>query len=639
MLVQASNFRRVLALPLSRFLSTQQMSRHVVDLLAISAVLGAMVAANVEWLFTREGWVDTWMYFGYFQHYDFPYFLAHNKKIARLPWVLLGFADNKAASAEAAAFILHLGIFALGAIAFYRLAQSRFGRKSAVVATLAYITWVPLHGSGGWDYHNTLTPLLYFFSHSALIAAARSAQRPFVKFFKFSFLWTLAVHTNVFVLLLTAGLALEGIHCVRGWFFAERKNFRSWLYGAIGGMACGAVSVTIVLGLINVAFGRSFLFFAPLIARTAFLLANSDQEGSWLPWSDQWWIDSFHTAMMDAVLALVVVRLVFETAKWSWCALVASDSACAKAEYLIGIGVFAVGQSLGHPLLQPAYMAMPLAMPMFLAVAALIFDLGRSAGDGREGAPAGGAGSTAFGLFAALAFGLQFVGRLSIDPNFFAWLPPGWLNVPPILVIFAGYLIAELVARLPLQGNVRLRSRTLAFGCFAIALGQANTLWPIAAADRAPYDYRNACTAHRSILSDVAAADKILFPMVRAGRNVVIWAKAREYQTASQLCRVRASDVAIPLIAMGYADLASYWTMDTSEMVADEQIQQIKAANDVLAIITNDDEYVQGFVDRLRQKDPHWRIAGYQLLGKFDFKFKLQLIAARSDLGLEQNAE
>lgn len=600
----------------------------IIDLLAIFAVLAAMVAANVEWLFTRQGGIDTWIYFGFFRHFDVSDFLGWEKKIARLPWILTGFAVNKLASPEVAAFILHFGLLALGAAAFYWLALKRFGREPAILTTLTYITWVPLHGSGGWDYHNTLTPLLYFSSYLALVGAAGAPQRPFAKFFKFGALLALTIHTNILVALVVPALAFQGTHRVLAWFPAERKSLRPWLYGALVGMACGGVSVTCALGLVSVAFGRSFLFFAPLISRSAFLLANPGQErGWWLPWSDQWWTDSFYMAMASAVLVMILVRLAIRFPSWSLRALVASDSACAMAEYVTSVSVFAFGQSLGHPLLQPFYMAMPLAMPMFLALAALIVDVGRVADATDNGAASNEACATALALFAALVFGLEFVGRLSINSELFAWVPRGWRDLPPLLIIVAGYLVAQLVVRLPLQRGILLRSRTLAYGCLAIALAQANALSPID--ERTPYDYRSNCTAHRSMLSDIAAGDDVLFPIGSAGKRVVIWAKADDYRGASMQCRIRASDIAIPLVAMGYMELlAPYWTMDTSPIVPDAAIEQLKAANDVLAVVANDDEYVQRLVERLRQNDPRWRIADSYSLGKFDFKFKLRLISA-----------
>src|SRR5580658_4650218 len=60
----------------------------VVDVVIMAATVGAMIALNREWLFSSKTAVAPWMYVGYFLHYDTPDFLADNKKIARLPWIL-----------------------------------------------------------------------------------------------------------------------------------------------------------------------------------------------------------------------------------------------------------------------------------------------------------------------------------------------------------------------------------------------------------------------------------------------------------------------------------------------------------------------------------------------------------------------
>src|SRR6185312_12976998 len=145
----------------------------IADMIVLLSALAAMVAINPEWLFSWKNLVDDWMYVGYFWHYDTPGFLADNKKIARLPWILLGYLVNKVANPITASLILHTGLLAAGALAFYRLAAKLFGRPSAILAAFAYMTSQSIHGSAasGWDYHNTLEPVLYFLSFSLLDSA------------------------------------------------------------------------------------------------------------------------------------------------------------------------------------------------------------------------------------------------------------------------------------------------------------------------------------------------------------------------------------------------------------------------------------------------------------------------------------
>src|SRR6476620_2112889 len=187
----------------------------VADAVILTATVGAMIAFNREWLFSGLGMVDTWMYVGYFLHYDSPDFLAGNKKIARLPWILLGFSVNKLTSPIVASYILHAGLLAAGAFAFYGVATRLFGRQAAILATLTYLTSQFMHGMGGWDYHNTLTPLLYFLSFLSFDSALVSGRRPFIAFIKFGTVIALTIHTNILVLLLGPALVIHAVFRIR----------------------------------------------------------------------------------------------------------------------------------------------------------------------------------------------------------------------------------------------------------------------------------------------------------------------------------------------------------------------------------------------------------------------------------------
>ena len=105
--------------------------------------------------------------------------------------------------------------------------------------------------------------------------------------------------------------------------------------------------------------------------------------------------------------------------------------------YVLTFGIFAVAHAFGHPLLTPFYMLMPAALPMFVAIAALISVTSET--------PTNRLAVTGLVIFAAFAFGLQFVGHFSINPTSFAWHPAFWYNMPPFIVMIAGFLAAALM--------------------------------------------------------------------------------------------------------------------------------------------------------------------------------------------------
>lgn len=577
-----------------------------------------MLVANIEWVFTRPDWVDTWMYFGFFRHYDVSDYLAGNKKIARLPWILVGFVINKLFTPTVAAIVLHVGCFALGAFYFYRLAFELFGRPAAVIATLAYITWVPNHGSGGWDYHNTLLPVLYFTAYRALIWASSAERGKFAKFFVFGVLYALAVHTNLLVILLVPALIARAVYQRR------RTDVRGmngrWLRDVATGTVLGGLSITCVLGLVNVISGRSFFFWNILVSRSAFLVEHPVLEKSWwFPWSDPWWTSNIDTPMINVVVILILAFAVFHRHGWSLRASMVSSAACAMLEYMLSVAVFAFGQTLGHPLLEPFYMAMPLTLPMFLAIAALVSEIGS---DVRYG--------TALTVFAASAFGLQFVGRLSISPDlFFNWKPGTWTSdLPPMIVIMAGFAIAAVIKRLSFQFP---QTGTLAAcGCIALALGQANMLWPIATDDRAPYDYRRVdCKVNQTLLSAVAEADDILYPLLKEGHQIALWYRGDEFAGSSPSCRLANYQLGRPLYAMNYgAANVHYWDPETDVEIPDRMLDQIVARRNVLVLVTNDNTYVSRTVARMHLRDHGWGQSAIYTVGKNGITFGLHVITA-----------
>lgn len=596
----------------------------LVDLVAIFALLAAMLKANTEWMFTREGYIDTWMYFGFFRHYNVASYLATNKKIARLPWILLGSAVNKVFSPQTAALVLHAGCFALGLLLFYILTVRLFGRRTAVLASLVYLTWVPMHGFGGWDYHNTFVPATYLAAYLALIWAASAQRNPFGRFFVFGVLFALAFHTNILTILLVPAMLIRGAQGVRSWS-RDRYQLMRWLGVGVTGFAVGGIAITVVLGLVNVAFGRIFLFPGILVSRSAVLVAHPELNVSeWQPWSNPWWIGDIHTPLFDATLVLIVVCAIFAVRRCSIQQLFASAAACAMLEYVVSLVPFAAGQTEGQELLQPFYMAMPLAMPMLLAFAALIA-VGIRTDQSTEARtdPQATRITTLLTVFAALAFGIQFVGRLTIDPHAFDWVPPALLALPPMLVIFGGFLLVVLINKLAAP-----RGRAVAsFLVLAVALGQANALWPMKVADRAPYDYRSTCRSHHALLAAVAGADDLLFPQLLAGRQVVLWYQAKEASGPAD-CQLETSDLGGPLFAMGYGALAHFWDPDSSPSIPQGIQDHLTAGRDVVVLISNDDAYVSGIVARMHRSDPSWNESAVHTVGSNGITFKLHVISA-----------
>lgn len=583
----------------------------LIDVAAIGAVLAAMLIANVEWAFSRPTSVDTWMYFGFFRHYDVSDYLAGNKKIARLPWILVGFVVNRLFTPHMAALVLHIGCFALGAYCLYLLVLHMFGRTAAVITALTYVTWVPLQGAGGWDYHNTLLPTVYFAAYRSLIWATSSNRGTLLKFILFGALCALTIHTNLLSILVLPTLLIRFTYTLH---HRPAQNEAFSIRDAAAGFVSGSVAITAVLGIVNEIAGRGFFFWNILVSRSVFLVEHPVGEKSWwLPWSDPWWMSDIGTPLFTAVLILIVVRAGVSWRKWSIANLLGSSAACAMLEFIVAFGIYAAVQTVGHPVLTPFYMAVPLALLMFIAFGAVVCEwVSDSTG-------------IAFVIFAALAFGVQFVLGLSLGPDLFHWHPGTWgSDMPPVLVTLAGFAIAGAVQS---TRSTRVRG-VLAAAVLAIAIGQSNTLWPMAPDDRFPYDYRTAsCKMRQALLAAVAGADDVLFPLATAGHQVALWYRADESFASSTYCGLLADHVGRALFAMGYGSGGEhFWDPETDKAIPASVFSAISPAKDTVVVITNDPEYLKNVLGELQRQSPKWHESTERDVGGDGIVFQLHII-------------
>jgi hypothetical protein len=577
----------------------------VVDVLAIGGVLVAMLIANIEWLFSAPTSVDTWMYFGFFRHYDAPDYLANNKKIARLPWILVGFIVNRLFAPHNAALVLHVGCFALGAFLLYRLIAQMFGRMPAVLTTLAYITWVPLQGAGGWDYHNTLTPAVYFAAYRAMVWAAKPSRYKFLRFAAFGALYALAIHTNLLVLLVLPAFIIRAVH--------ERIGP---LQSFIPGFVFGGVAVTALLGLINHLAGRSFYFWNILVSRSVFLVEHPvDEKTWWLPWTNPWWMSDLGTPMLTFVLVLIIFRAA-TSQKRSINEILSSSSACAMLEFIGAFVLYAIVQTLGHPVLTPFYMAVPLALPMFVAFAALVYEI------------VGDSGSTTLVILAALVVGIQFVFRLSADGLIYAWRPDTWgSDAPPILILLCGFVIATVIRRFSaLETGVK---GALAAMILAVAVGQANTMWPILGGDRFPHRYATAeCKKREALLAAVASTDDSLYSFMRRGMQVALWYRADEPTGPTPSCQLLTDHLGRALFAMGYGtSYEHFWDPEVEQTIPKALIDNLPTRTSVFVVITASEKYLADVISQLNQKGPHWREIEIRNVGGYGMNFQLHVLS------------
>ena len=100
-------------------------------LVALSPFL--LLLFNTEWFYDPLGWIDTYIFLGYFKHYLDPTFFPYDYKIARLPWILIGYVFNLLLPIVAAQTLLHVLCFSAAIAAMFLLVYQLF--RSSVLAT------------------------------------------------------------------------------------------------------------------------------------------------------------------------------------------------------------------------------------------------------------------------------------------------------------------------------------------------------------------------------------------------------------------------------------------------------------------------------------------------------------------------
>ncbi|HZQ01775.1 MAG TPA: hypothetical protein VE999_12045 [Gemmataceae bacterium] len=577
------------------------------DLCALGLVLAIMVAANREWIFNGFRWVDTWMYVGFFQHYDFPAMLAENKKIARLPWIILGYIVNRTTSPMAAQYILHLGMLAAGGAALYFVVLRQFGRAIAVIVTAFYLTYLPGHASGGWDYNNTPSGFVYLLTYWSLLDLTERTERPVWSAVWSGLAGTTLIHTNLLYVLIVPALV---------WFVAIRVRERlsgpalkRWTRQVLSAGFASGFSLTLVLALINVIVGRDFLFFGRLIARSGLLMMEPGREKVWWrPWSQSWWYDS-HDLPLNGYhmpLLLIVLVMVAATAFFGYVFKVAIPKIHKQVIgiFLVSLAVYAVMQSTGHPLLQPYYMAFPLLIPTLLAMAAVLVVLFEPDGQGARIAWGGTASIATCTLFAGL-----FI-ILSADPG--SWhfgtfrSYDGLFGMLPILGAF--------LVLWPIRHFAPKRMIAPAIAFVVGAMAATNAEWPSDPAYREAYSFKEQCRMRQPTFSLIMEADRFLFSRVQAGNYVPLVYRSSETLQIDG-CYVPLAEVARPLASMGYDVVMPYWKMEATPALPDDVVDETARERTMIAVITRDDAYRDSVLSRFRQRGPGWHIDGDTLLG------------------------
>lgn len=329
-----------------------------------------LLAANTDWFFTREGYLDPWNYVGLFNRYLDPDYLPEDYKLARLPWILSGFVAAKLMPPVAAAVGLHGLFLCATSLALFSGIYALFRRRAlAGVVALSFGFYPLAHGSGSWDYHNTAAGAFYLATF-ALLALPGTLEGSRILLTLAGAMAALTVHTNITLVNFVPALAFVYVQAVRrrAGAYPSVKDLvtrTAWL-------VVGAVLVTVLLGLVNWSVGREFLFFGPLVRIVVRYLGDPGQQQAFhQPWSSGWLWGAWHLSFTAAVFLTGILSLAVDRR-----AVADGSRSIANAlvaQFLVMTMVWIAWQSAGQTALDVDYFAYALIPSCFVALGGILY--------------------------------------------------------------------------------------------------------------------------------------------------------------------------------------------------------------------------------------------------------------------------
>lgn len=282
------------------------------SLLLVLAWPWILFALNHDWLFLNSTFVDSWIYFGFFQNlreYQNIYASANIAHQAfyyddRLTWILPGYLAYRIFPPLIANYVLHFGIYYTAILSLYATLTITIHRRVALLTSLLMGSYSYFLIAVGWDYIDG-AGLAYF--SLTLLVLSLAAKRPY-RLFWLGLAGALAaalIFSNLFWITLTPCFALYYI------LLNRRRSIKLILPDLLA-LIAGALSLTAIMGLINIAFGGSPFFFSSSLEFTSY--ANSLPTNLWVSSISNWPISQPYLIwpfimMLASGLWLAFVRL------------------------------------------------------------------------------------------------------------------------------------------------------------------------------------------------------------------------------------------------------------------------------------------------------------------------------------------
>lgn len=547
----------------------------------------ALLAFNRDWMFTPAGYLDPWQYVGFFHEYLNPNYSPGAYKIARLPWILAGYLTHAVFPPVLAAYVLHAVFLSVTSLALFAglYALLRRVALAAVVATaLGFYTHA--HGSGGWDYHNTGAGAFYLLTF-VLLALPGTIAGSRMLLTLTGAMTALAVHSNITLVNFLPALAFVHLSTIR--LRAGSLPGAREIAARIAWVLLGLVLLTGLLGLINWAVRREFLFFAALANMVSQYVADPQRQSRFhRAWSWDWVLTARHLALPTAVFVAGMASLVLHRR-----ATLTTTDRLARSlivQFLFMSLVWVAWQTAGQTALDWHHMAYPLIPACFIALGGLL---------------ALGWPDVFERYWLATTLGTAVVCWLCLVGRFGPFIPNLTASVGGSVTLAACTMFAA--ALLAFSVRPAVATGIVVIGVFAFGNR-------FAATDRTNYRAGDPCQTQPAAYSAVVEGASWLGTLDPTYTRVRTWFDEEEVTTAGANCVVRVGLIGYSITTMASVPyLTPPWPMPGVEAVPEPAVQAL-GGDTILAIVTDKPQHIDAWSRRLaRAQVTHREIARHRV--------------------------
>lgn len=331
-----------------------------------------LLAINRSWIFLNGSFVDSWIYFGFFQNlreYQTIYASANSTKLGfyyddRLSWILPGYLVYQLFPPLIANYILHIGLYYVVSLALYAILALVVHRRAAIVGTLLMGSYSYFLNAIGWDYIDGAGLAYCALTLLLLTLASRWPRWP---------LWmSLAgvaaaalVFSNLFWAVLSPSIGLY-------YLVINRHHSVKRIALGIAPLVAGALLFTGVIALINRGFGGSPFFFASSLefaAQSANLPTNP-----WVVAHSDWPIT--HPYLVWPLIMTLACALWLAIPRLRRSLSAYPQSLAVLVLFLsMSLTMLALNMRGASPILQTFFYASYLIFALFLAIAVILAPL------------------------------------------------------------------------------------------------------------------------------------------------------------------------------------------------------------------------------------------------------------------------